>query len=246
MAVLHGTDGRDQWEWHAEHEATDDTDQIFGYGGDDWIYADDGDDVLTGGYGADILLGGDGVDTANYDDSDVGVIVNLAITPYGDGRGSGGTAEGDFLSEIENLNGSPYDDTFFGSGGSNTLAGHGGNDLLVGSGGADILDGAAGSDGVAYYGSTQGVFVSLYTHNASYGDADGDQLIGIENLIGSYHDDDLWGDDGANRLTGLSGNDSLKGFGGNDILSGGDGNDSLYGMDRGDTLRGEDGDDFMD
>jgi hypothetical protein len=54
------------------------------------------------------------------------------------------------------------------------------------------------------------------------GEAEGDTLVDIENLIGSKYDDGLFGDDQANILAGNGGNDVLKGFGGADYLDGGD------------------------
>ena len=63
-----------------------------------------------------------------------------------------------------------------------------------------------------------------------FGDAAGDILTGIENLVGSAAGGDtLTGDGGDNKLIGLGGNDTLNGMGGNDILVGGAGTDVLDG-----------------
>jgi Ca2+-binding RTX toxin-like protein len=78
---IYGTPGDDML-W-----GTDGGDRIYGYGGNDW---------LTGNGGADRLDGGAGIDSAFYDDSTVGVTVNLAT-----GRGYLGSAEGDTLVSIE-------------------------------------------------------------------------------------------------------------------------------------------------
>ena len=59
------------------------------------------------------------------------------------------------------------------------------------------------------------------------GDAQGDTLIGIENLFGSASDDILSGNSLANVLDGGSGNDTLYGGTGLDTLLGGTGDDVL-------------------
>ena len=85
-----------------------------------------------GGGGADHLFGGEGKDTADYSDSNTGVQASIAA--HG---GSFGTAEGDKLYEIENLNGSQHDDILEGDKNANVLYGDFGNDVLKGGGGAD-------------------------------------------------------------------------------------------------------------
>ncbi|WP_350333655.1 spondin domain-containing protein [Coralliovum pocilloporae] len=65
-----------------------------------------------------------------------------------------------------------------------------------------------------------------------------DQLIGIENVIGSNDPDSITGDALANRLEGLDDNDTLIGLGGNDTLEGGEGNDILRGGGGTDVIRG--------
>ena len=80
--------------------------------------------VLIGGAGADTLDGGGG-DTASYTTSSVGVAVSLAT-----GTASGGDAQGDRLSNIENLTGSNFNDTLEGNASNNTLAGGAGDDTV--------------------------------------------------------------------------------------------------------------------
>jgi Ca2+-binding RTX toxin-like protein len=77
------------------------------------------------------------------------------------------------------------------------------------------------------------------------GEAEGDELNDIENVTGSFHNDTIWGNDGANELDGGGGNDTLKGFGGDDSLAGGYGDDWLYGMDGADRLFGGEGNDVL-
>lgn len=120
---------------------TDGADQIIGNDGVDHIYAGGGNDVIKGGGGADHINGGEGFDYATYNDSSVGVDVNLKT-----GMGKGGTAEGDMLVSIEGLEGSKYDDKLTGDGNDNVLKGGDGNDVLKGGGGADSLYGGTGND----------------------------------------------------------------------------------------------------
>ena len=136
-------------------------------------------------------------------------------------------------------------DLIFGYDGDDTIFALGGDDILKGGGGADTLNGGSGSDTASYAGSSAGVFVSLITDSAAYGDAAGDELNSIENLTGSALNDQLWGDDDINVLRGNDGNDILKGYGGADTLYGGNHHDDLYGMDGVDILYGEEGNDTL-
>ena len=234
---------------------TEYADTLYGTGGADTINGLGGDDTLKGFGGADILDGGAGIDTVFYSDSRSGVTVNLAT-----GRGSFGdtlisienvyaSAHQDFLTGdggSNELHGLQGDDVLEGAGGNDALYGEDGNDNLNGGGGADVLNGGAGEDVANYNSSAQGVFVSLITGTAAFGDAEGDTLSSIEDVIGSDHTDNLWGDDGINDLNGMGGNDTLKGFGGNDFLEGGDGADQLFGMNGTDFLFGDGGADTLD
>ncbi len=105
------------------------------------LTGNDFDNWLAGRGGADTLVGGGGVDTANYYDSPTGVTVSLLTN-----TGSGGDAEGDTLSGIENLGGSVFADTLIGDSGANELVGEDGDDTLVGGGGNDRLNPWRGND----------------------------------------------------------------------------------------------------
>ena len=144
-------------------------------------------------------MAGGGVDTASYAASAAGVAVSLVT-----GFGSGGDAEGDRLSNIENLTGSNLDDT---------LEGNVGHNKLVGGLGIDTVSYAhAGANGV-------GVTVDLSSTKAQNTvTAGSDTLSGFENLTGSQFNDTLKGNAGNNVISGLSGNDKLTGAGGNDTF----------------------------
>jgi Ca2+-binding RTX toxin-like protein len=115
--------------------------RLDGSSGDDLIWGGDGNDILIGGHGADVLSGGNGIDTADYSASLSAVTVNLSL-----GTGSGGDAQGDKLSSIENVTGSAFNDQLTGNAIANQLTGGAGNDTLSGAAGNDHLDGGAGND----------------------------------------------------------------------------------------------------
>ncbi len=171
--------------------------------------------------GADTVYGGAGIDTVLYDTS-------AAISIGLDGAaGSGGEADGDRLFGVEIIRATQSDDVLWGSSGDDTLYGQGGADLLRGNAGSDILDGGAGIDTVSYSTSVAGVSISLAAGTASGGDAAGDSLIGIENLVGSGQNDSLTGDATDNNLSGGNGDDILIGGAGSDLFNGGNGFDTV-------------------
>jgi len=124
---------------------------LVGSDGDDLFHPD----VLGEDYapnfrvgGADFIDGGAGVDTVSYfntssDDGFVpkGIDANLLLGTVTDAAGNVDT-----LSNIENINGSRYDDLITGDEFSNQLKGNNGDDVLVGGAGDDTLDGGSGND----------------------------------------------------------------------------------------------------
>lgn len=120
---------------------------------------------------------------------------------------------------------------------ADTLMGGAGDDTLAGPAGTDLFDGGTGEDTVDYRGADGQVKIDLADIGANTGEAAGDTLIAIENLIGSRFNDILIGDDGDNRLSDAQGRDRLDGGGGNDYLLG-SGDDTLSGGDGDDTLEG--------
>ena len=98
--------------------------------------------------------------------------------------------------------------------------------MLRGGAGADVMDGGAGTDTASYYDSAVGITVSLAGGTGVGGDAQGDTLIGIENINGGQGSDSLVGNAGANTLQGWNGDDVLRGGAGADALDGGAGSDT--------------------
>lgn len=130
------------------------------------------------------------------------------------------------------------DDLIFGSvhtdgsdsGAADTLWGGAGDDFFVGSGGADTIDGGDGEDTVSYARSGSAVTVDLTSEGAqSGGDAAGDHLSNIENVIGSAFNDHFTVDGGSHVVLGLGGDDTVVGGSADDYIFGGLGNDYLHG-----------------
>jgi len=109
--------------------------------------------------------------------------------------------------------------TLIGGLGNDVLLGGLNNDILIGGKGADFLSGGLGTDTVDYSGSDAGVTVSLTTGKGSGGDAEGDTIVLVENVIGSAFDDVLTGDKGNNILTGGDGDDIFVLTKGKDVIT---------------------------
>ena len=101
-----------------------------------------GNDTFFGGGGNDKFYGGDGRDTADYSEAASGVVVSLETgQASNDGDGGSDTMEG-----IENVTGSPYNDTITGDSNANVIKGGAGADVLRGGAGNDSLTGGEGAD----------------------------------------------------------------------------------------------------
>ena len=157
-----------------------------------------GNDTITGDAAANVLDGGVGQD----------------LIYGGDGA--------------DTLIGGLDNDQLFGGAGSDRLDAGSGSDTLSGGAGNDFLSGGVGSDTADYSASGAGVNVNLSdTLAESGGDAAGDTLAGIENIIGSASNDTLTGDNSANEIYGGDGADSITGNLGSDSIDGGAGNDTI-------------------
>jgi Ca2+-binding RTX toxin-like protein len=213
-------------------------DTLRGGPGRDLLKGGDGDDFLTGGPGEDILMGGAGLDTADFSDR-AGVVADLFL------GGATSLSEVDLLDGIENLIGSPLDDTLKGDGNANALIGGDGEDVLYGRGGHDTLIGGPGiSDTARYDGNRADYFISQDGDGRPFtviddrqNSPDGiDNVSGVEFLqfadqigtvvSGGPGDDTLFGIQSADVLLGNGGNDILVGGRGNDYYDGGTGTDT--------------------
>ena len=138
--------------------------------------------------------------------SDMGVTVDLST-----GHGSGGHAMGDYLRDVENLDGSMHADMLTGDMGSNMLRGMGGADTIYGGAGADMIYGGAGADMI-------------------------DGGMGADMIDGGMGADMIDGGMGADMITGDAGNDMLGGGTGADAIDSGAGDDMITGGLGDDTL----------
>ena len=197
------------------------------------------DDTIEGNSVANALYGLGGIDTAYYYSSVAGVTVNLNTLA----AGIGGDAAGDTFTSIENvigsntggdtLTGGNENNFFNGNGGADTLTGAGGGDSLFGGDGDDLIRPGAGFDYVVggnnidtvdYSSSAVGVGVHLFFNGGFAGDAIGDGINDIENVIGSLTAaDTIYGNNLANNLQGLGGDDIIHGSLGSDVMDGGAG-----------------------
>jgi Ca2+-binding RTX toxin-like protein len=191
----------------------------------DWLYGGEGSDTVdySAGTRAMTITLGEGA-TAGLGQINSGLYFNTTTQAW---SGSLVAVSEDALIGIENVIGSQAADAITGSSAANKLDGGAGNDRLIGLGGADTLMGGDGQDTVDYSASDTGVRINLTAASQTGGHAEGDQLIGIENITGSAYRDFISGDASNNVIYGGGGDDILYGGGGFDTLRGGDGNDRI-------------------
>jgi Ca2+-binding RTX toxin-like protein len=174
-ATIHGGDGNDILNAAAGLAAS--------------LYGEGGDDILFGSSKNDILDGGTGNDTVSYAHATAGVKVNLSLTAAQNTVGAGT----DTLVNIENLTGSPF------------------NDTLQGTSGDNVLDGGAGNNTVSYSSAPAAVTVDLSLSGPqNTGGAGTDTLLNFQNVTGSNFNDTLAGTSGDNVIDGGLGVDMLS------------------------------------
>ena len=239
--TLYGGTGDDELDGGAGNDA------LIGGAGDDELDGGAGNDALIGGAGADRFTGGAGEDTVSYATAqDEKVTIDLTWTARQSAADPNNPShsDGDYFprTDVENVIGSPRGDTITGNDSANKLLGGPGADTLNGGAGNDIIDGGPGGDAIdgggnsangdtaTYANSDAGVRVTVNTATGNEGgDAEGDRLSNIENLVGSDHDDRLFGDGEINELSGGDGDDRIVAGAGVDAVEGGAGADTMDG-----------------
>lgn len=167
-------------------------DRIEGGSGRDTVNGGSGGDTLRPGSGDDTVDGGTGLDLISYSDSVRPVFINIAdglarieITPS--------SIELDRISNVENADGSGFDDFIFGDAGVNVLRGLRGADAISGLDGNDTIRGGRGSDTV-------------------FGNLGNDSLegnSGVDFIFGGFGNDTINGGSGRNAVAGGPGSDRL-------------------------------------
>jgi serralysin len=173
-----------------------------------------------GAHIVETIWDGGGYDTIDASNQGAAAVIDLREGSFSSIGGLSRNIAIAFGVTIEDAVGGTGDDRLIGNNAANQL---------TGGLGRDYLDGRNGTDTALYATSTVGVRVDLLGHYGRFGQAEGDTLISIENVVGSRVSDELWGDAADNWLYGLEGNDSLRGDSGDDMLVGGPGSDILTG-----------------
>ena len=230
-------------------------DTLYGRGDDDNLFGQAGNDYIEGGDGNDVIDGGAGFNVAAYATASHFVVVDLSLQGlWQDTQGAGV----DFITNVENLIGSAFDDTLsgdgqtnviyggngddrlWGGGGDDNLFGQAGNDVIEGGDGNDVIDGGAGSNIATYFFASHFVVLDLNMQGI-WQDTQGagnDLITNVEGLIGSDFNDNLTGDAQGNFIDGGAGADTIYGMAGNDTIVGGIGADYIDGGTGDDTLTG--------
>lgn len=157
----------------------------------------------------------------------------------------------------DEISGANDNDRLFGNAGVDTINGGAGIDTIEGGTGADVLSGGADyDDTVSYASSNAAVRISLVFGEAATGrggHAEGDQITGFSNVVGSAFADILI-DTNLNAVGFEYNSNVFYGGGGNDVLRlggwddegwGGTGADRIFGEGNNDTLRGGTGADTL-
>lgn len=178
-------------------------------------------ETFSGLGGNDVIDGRGGFDTVVYGqdaafDGPLGISANL-----GTGRITDSFGNTDRVSGIEAVAGTFKKDIFVGGARDETFEGLAGKDFFNGKGGIDTID---------FSGNTSPIEVNVALGPGSGqisndGWNQSETAIGIENIIGSRRDDQIFGDNRANLLVGGGGDDRLGGNGGSDTLTGNGGAD---------------------
>ncbi len=229
--------------------------KLSGGAGRDTLNGGGGNDRLYGGIDgqADIVDGGSGSDTVDYSEVNGAMTIRLneqvrdglfLVNQDGSATINASTSsftfngntynyiipavQEDVLRNMENVIATSLNDTIYGNNQNNTIRG---------GAGADFIDGRIGNDTASYardgvvtaYNLPAGIDVDLTRELQIGGDAQGDRLLSIENVIGSSANDTIRGNSMNNRLEGGMGDDRLFGREGADTLMSGLGADTLDG-----------------
>lgn len=237
--IIRGTNGYDKIVQGSRSFA-----EIYAYDGDDDIYLNRTDSNGGGNY----VDAGDGDDyVLNYFEGGNDIKLGYGNDLYVADIRAGVTSEYDVVS------GGYGNDQFEVNSERSDYYGDAGNDVFLSVGFDNYFNGGSGVDTISYElqdeSSSQrgkGVTIDLDAKWASTTSGHREDLISIENAVGThYGHDDITGGSGRNILKGLGGNDDIYGLGGADDIYGGSGADDLFGGSGDDDLIGSSGDDLL-
>ncbi|MDO9106414.1 MAG: calcium-binding protein [Methylovulum sp.] len=247
------------------------SDELYGFGGDDVLIGNAENDWLSGGSGQDTLFGGVGDDTYRVDN------VRDKVKEF-DGEGFDTVkssvsfsltyrVESLFLtgSSVINGIGNVMGNTLVGNANANTLIGREGNDSLKGGMGNDSLDGGLGRDwldgGLGVDTLVGGMANDTYVVDSSKDRIKEGLNFGIDTVLSSVSFDlaanienlTLTGSAASNGygnllnniITGNAAANELRSYAGDDRLQGQGGADILFGRKGNDTLNGGSGIDTL-
>jgi Ca2+-binding RTX toxin-like protein len=149
----------------------------------------------------------------------------------------------DILSNV--ITGTSNNDTIHATSDNDEIYGGEGDDQIIGGAGADIIYGGRGNDVARYEASKEAITINLETNINTGGDAQGDTLFSIENILATSYDDNITGDSKDNTIYANSGDDIVNGGAGNDVIYGGKGSDIINGGAGKDILFGGSGNDIF-
>ena len=248
IAIFRATEDRDEITGDVDDENNSDiiyglggNDELRGGDGNDFLSGDAGDDELYGGEGNDELRGGTGIDYLSGDDTYLfGREDSSVLIDNDDAVGT------DILRFLSGIN--PNDITA--SGVLENLVLHIGGDTEVTGDRIEILDFFNGSqyeiNGIEFSDGTDTNPATVWSSEdiasrffTTQGTDNSDIIIGsagVDIFNGLGDDDALYGGAGNDELRGGAGNDTLRGDAGEDKLYGGEGDDSyLFGRGDGST-----------
>jgi uncharacterized delta-60 repeat protein len=180
-----------------------------------WTFSDGN----TGNQGTGGALTATGTTTVNITsvDADDAYLIGSAIAEALTGGTGNDVLDG--AGGSDSLWGGLGKDTLYGGDGADILQGRAGidelygetgSDTLIGGSSSDVLNGGADIDRASYIDSNTGVVVNLATGTGTGGHAQGDRLISIEAVSGSFGNDRFIGDAISNRFYAHLGQRSLR------------------------------------
>ncbi|MBW4973613.1 Hint domain-containing protein [Roseovarius mucosus] len=245
----------------------DGADLILGAAGDDSLLGGANNDTIAGGTGADTLDGGTGSNTLDYSGSAGSVTVNLETN-----TAFGSDADGDVISNFQNVIGSNFGDTItlsntsgtiLAGSGNDGLAGGSGDDTIFGQDGADTILAGAGNDVIVAGAGDDEIVLDDTLQNDTIFGGDTDEVLGdLINLssisdgllayyfgegVGSIADDvSMTEFSGIERLLMGTGDDTVVGSDGVEQIIGNSGNDLIFAGGGNDTIFSGFDNDFVD